>query len=297
MTKNKIGHFLYYFRRMMKFYDLKAKAVPQVLFVILLGISFGFRIAAQPLVLDYSIYLQQLANTYKDILSSGNVNDTSMIIESVLAIQNTDMFSQVITLSLKVIGLIALQQVFLMILAFFYLGAYLCDLESEGSSFSSYIYKFAKALPRFIGFNLIFYLVIIILFIAVIFLLTLASSVLPVLFIVMNFITILLPAGWFVIQVIFIFKDITFLDTGVSIWRNFKISAQLSAGNRMMIGRNIIFIVFLNLLIGMFTVESQLVSMFIISFLEVIILLIKQRLIALMYLTRTRRIKETPVES
>ncbi|NLM11860.1 MAG: hypothetical protein GX213_14030 [Clostridiaceae bacterium] len=295
MKANRIGHFFIYFKRMMKFHDLKAKGVPQVIFVLLLAISFGFIIAIKPVIMDYTIYLQQFYNTYMDILSSGSNSDPSAFFGSILELQNSNLFSQLMSVSMKILGVVTLQQILLMLLSFFYLGAYLCDLESEGSSLSCYIRKFTKALPRFIGFNLIFYLAVIIIFAVGLFLLAMASVVLPVLYLALSFITFLLPAGWFIIQVIFIFKDITFLDTGVSIWRNFRLSMQLSAGNRMIIAKNIFFIVFLNFLIRMFTVESQLVSLFIISFLEVIILLIKQRLIALMYLSRTRRIKEPPI--
>lgn len=298
MTQNKIGHFFVYFRRMMKFYDLRAKAVPQVLFVLLLAATLGLRIASVPIIMDYTIYFQQLANTLQDVFSSESINDPAVIIEKILEIQNSVMFSQVMSLSLKILGLMAVQQVFLMILSFFYLGAYLCDLESEGSSFSCYIRKFKRALPRYIGFNLIFYLTAVILLITGLFLFALVSAFIPVLYFATGFIAaVLIPVGLFIIQVIFIFKDITFLDTGVTVLRNLKLSAQLSAGNRMMIARNIIFIECLNLLIRIFVVESQMVSLFIISFFEVIIILIKQRLIALMYLSRTRRIRDisTPV--
>lgn len=276
------------------FYDLKAKGVPQVIFVLLLAVSFGFMLIARPVILDYSIYLQQLNNTYMDIFSSGSANDPSAIYRSALEIQNSETFYRLLSASLKIIGLFALQQLLLMLLSFFYLGAYLCDLESEGSTFSCYIRKFLKALPRFVGFNLIFYMAVVILLFALVFLFALASTLMQVLIFALGFITLLIPVGWFIVQVIFIFKDITFLDTGVTIWRNFKLSMQLSKGNRVMIARNIIFIELLYLLIRMFTVESQLISMFIISFLEVIILLIKQRLIALMYISRTRKIEETP---
>lgn len=293
MTQNKVGHFSIYFRRMIKFYDLKANAVPKILFILLLAVSFGFRVASQPVVMDYTIYFEQLVNTYQDVLSSGTVNDASTFIRSMMDLQNSEAYAKVISLSLNIIGIIAIQRIILNILLFFYLGAYLCDLESNGSSFAFYIRKFAKALPRYLAFNLIFYLALILLLFAGAFIFALVSAILPIFGFLLYLVMPLLTVGWFIIDVIFVFKNITFLDTGVSVWRNFKISAQLSYGNRMMIARNIFFIEILKLMIGMFTVESRLVSMFIISFFEVIILLIRQRLVALMYLSRTRKIGET----
>lgn len=276
---------------MMKFYDIKARGVPQVLFVLLLAVSFGFILLVRPMVMDYTILLQQVYNTYLDILSSES-NDPSALFRNITELQNSEMFAGLISVSLKIIGYMLLQQILLNLLSYFYMGAYLCDLENEGSSFSCYLRKFLKALPRFIGFNLIFYLILTVLFTAVTFLIALAAAFIPFLYFASGFIVFLIPAAWFIIQVIFIFKDIAFLDTGVSIWRNFRLSAQLSAGNRFTIAKNIVFIVFLNLLIRMFTIGSQLASLFIISFFEVIILLIKQRLITLMYLSRTRRINQ-----
>jgi hypothetical protein len=37
-----IKHFTYYLRKMMKFYELKVQGVPQVLFILLLAVLFGF---------------------------------------------------------------------------------------------------------------------------------------------------------------------------------------------------------------------------------------------------------------
>ena len=285
-----------YFRKMIKFHDLKVKAVPQVLFVLLLAISFGIRIAARPIVIDYSIYLQQMANTYSEIMSSQDLRDPSAMLKIAQSLQESAVLQNLLSSSLKIIGIFILQRILLMLVSYFYLGAYLCDHESENSSLSCYIGKYKKALTRFVGFNLIFYSAIIFILFAGLFILSFAAVLVPVLILPIMLISYLLPAGWFILQVIFIFKDITFLDTGVTIWRNFKLSTRLSAGNRLIIGVNIFFISFLNVMIGMFTVESQLISMFIISFLEVIIILVRQRLVALMYLSRTRRVIAPPAE-
>lgn len=62
MVQNKVQPFFIYFKKMMKFYDLKARGVPQVLFVLLLAVSFGLVLLVRPLVLDYTIYVQQVYN-------------------------------------------------------------------------------------------------------------------------------------------------------------------------------------------------------------------------------------------
>jgi FlaA1/EpsC-like NDP-sugar epimerase len=123
------------------------------------------------------------------------------------------------------------------------------------------------------------------------------SSFLVILLPIASFLLFLLPVVWLFIQVIFVFKDITLLDTRAGILKNFRVSWKLSAGNRVMIGRNIFFIVFLNMIISMVSVGTHvMLSMFVVSFLEVIVLLIRQRLVALMYLNRTRKQKEEPAE-
>lgn len=286
MRPRKIKHYTYYFRRMMKFYDLKANAVPQVLFVLLLAISFGFRVLVQPLMMDYFIYSQQIYNTLPDVLATENL---STQLHTMIEFQNSEVFLSFITILLKIVGILTLQKILMALLLFFYLGGYLVDLEGPSSSFAVYANKFFKALPRYLLFNIIFYVALLIIVLIVVFIMSFAMLVFPMFAFASSFIVAL---AWFIIQVVFIFKDITFLDTGVSVWRNFKTSIQLSKGYGFFIGRNIIFIYFLSLLINMFTIESQLVSMFIISFFEVIILQIRQRLVALMYISRTRKPKE-----
>ena len=49
---------------------------------------------------------------------------------------------------------------------------------------------------------------------------------------------------WFLIRVIFVFRDVTLLDTGVSVFKTLVLPRKLSAGNRRVIGWNIIFIEF-----------------------------------------------------
>lgn len=284
MTNGLIRHFTYYFRRMMKFHDLKVQGVPQVLFILLLAVSFGARIIAQPLVTEMSIYQQQLMMSYSDILSTGNMTDPA-VMENLMKIPFSEEYAQFITLAAKVLGLFLLQQVLMMLVSFFYLGAFLVDLEEGKTSVAHYINKFLTALPRYIGFNFLFYLALAILAVAVIF----GSSLLIMMLPLLSILLFLLPVAWFLVEVLFIFKDITLLDTRVGIIKNFRLSWKLTAGNRLMIGRNIFFIVFLNMIISMVGVGTNLLlSMFVVSFLEVIVLLIRQRLTALMYFSRTR---------
>jgi len=165
------------------------------------------------------------------------------------------------------------------------------DLESSSSTLSQYFKKYFKALPRYIAFNILFYLCAGILFLIIL----VASSFVAMLLPLFSLVILLIPAVWFVVQVLFIFKDAVFLDTGAGVFKNFSLSLKLSSGNRIMIGRNVFFIFVLNWIIRMIsTGNSVLISMFIFSFMEVIMLLIMQRLTALMYMDRTRVEKDDP---
>ncbi|HZK27784.1 MAG TPA: hypothetical protein VFD00_09655 [Thermoclostridium sp.] len=113
MRQFRIKHFTYYFRRMMKFYDLKANVVPQVLFVLFLVVSFGFRVLAQPTMMDYNIYFQQMYNTLAEILSADNVNTQ---LQNVMEFQNSELFMRVVSISLKVMGIFAIQQILMALL-------------------------------------------------------------------------------------------------------------------------------------------------------------------------------------
>jgi len=281
-----IKHFTYYFRKMMKFYELKVQGVPQALFILLLAVLFGFRVLVQPLSVDLNVYYQQFLAAYSDFYSAPeNIDALKQFLFS-------EEYMQLISTMLKMFGIFAVQYALTILLSFFYLGAYLVDLEAQKVSFAVYMKKFLAALPRFIGFQVLFYVGLGILGVCFLFFISLLIVIIPLLYIVVVF----LPLAWLVIESIFIFKEITLLDTGVGIFKNFVLSWKLSAGSRFMIGRNIFFIVFLNMVAGMLVVGSNvLLSIFIISFFEAIVLLIKQRLIALMYLSRTRIEKDNIV--
>jgi hypothetical protein len=276
-----IKHFTYYFRRMMKFYDLKVQGVPQALFVLLLAVLFGSGILINPLIGELNINYQQFLAIYNDFSS------TPENIDAFMTFFLSEEYAQMVETMLKIFGIIVIQYALSMLLSFFYLGAYLVDLEANEVSFSAYMRKFLTALPRFIGFQVLFFIGLGILGVFFLFFISLLAVILPL----MHFVIVFLPFAWLVIEAIFIFKEITILDTGVGIFKNFALSWKLSAGNRFMIGKNIFlfFIVLLSMFERMIVVGSNvLLSLFITSFIVVIVLLIKQRLIALMYISRTR---------
>lgn len=281
-----IKHFTYYFRRMMKFYDLKVQGVPQALFVLLLAVLFGSGILINPLIGELNINYQQFLAIYHDFSS------TPENIDAFMTFFLSEEYAQMVETMLKIFGIIVIQYALSMLLSFFYLGAYLVDLEANEASVAVYMRKFLTALPRFIGFQVLFFIGLGILGVFFLFFISLLAVILPL----MYFVIVLLPFAWLVIEAIFIFKEITLLDTGVGIFKNFALSWKLSAGNRFMIGRNIFFIVLLSMFVRMFVVGSNvLLSLFITSFIEVIVLLIKQRLIALMYISRTRVARDNKV--
>ena len=263
----------------MKFYDLKVQGVPQALFVLLLAVLFGSGILINPLIGELNINYQQFLAIYHDFSS------TPENIDAFMTFFLSEEYAQMVEAMLKIFGIIVIQYALSMLLSFFYLGAYLVDLEANEASVAVYMRKFLTALPRFIGFQVLFFIGLGILGVFFLFFISLLAVILPL----MYFVIVLLPFAWLVIEAIFIFKEITLLDTGVGIFKNFALSWKLSAGNRFMIGRNIFFIVLLSMFVRMFVVGSNvLLSLFITSFIEVIVLLIKQRLIALMYISRTR---------
>lgn len=288
MMNETIRHFTYYAKRMFKFHDLKVQYVPQALFVLLLLVSFGFRLIVQPWLIDMSIYQQQWTIAYIEGWKVNDASNPAAFYELILRISSSEAYMKFIAELLKVSGIFILQQALLLILLFFYMSAYLVDLETKTPSASQYFAKFFKAFPRYIGFNVLYYLLVFIIFMVLSVFLSYMIMFLPIA-------SGILPVAWFFIQVFFIFKDIPLLDTRIGIFRNFRLAWKLSAGNRVMIGINTFFIestamMFFLLPIIKILQESRQITptLFIVSFFEVIILLIRQRLITLMYLDRTR---------
>lgn len=288
MINESIRHFTYYVKRMFKFYDLKAQYVPQALFVILLLITFGFRLIMQPWLIDMSIYLQQWTITYIEKLNTNIMSNPAALYELSFQILSSEAYLKFITEFLKVSGMILLQQALVLILLFFYMGAYLVDLEAKTPSAALYFSKFFRAFPRYVGFNMLYYLMLFILFMILFFFLSYMLMFLPIA-------AGILPMAWFFVRLIFIFKDIPLLDTRVGVFRNFRLAWKLSSGNRVMIGINTFFLestamMFFLLPIVKILQESRQITptLFIVSFFEVIVLMIQQRLITLMYMDRTR---------
>lgn len=292
MVNETIRHFTYYIKRMFKFYDLKVQYVPQVLFVLLLLVSFGFRLIVQPALIDMSIYQQQWTIAYIEGWNSNTASNPAAVYDLLIRISASEAYQKFFAELLKVSGFLLLQQVLLLFLLFFYLGAYLVDLETKTPSVAQYFSKFLQAFPRYLGFNVLYYFLMFILFMILLVILSTVMMILPIA-------SGLLPVAWFSVQVIFIFKDIPLLDTRVSVFRNFRLAWKLSSGNRVMIGVNTFFIESMAMMLFLFPIitilqESAHITptLFIASFFEVIILLIRQRLVALMYFDRTRIVRE-----
>lgn len=288
MNDGRVKNITYYFRHMLKFYDLKVQGFPQVLFVLLLAVAFGVGVLAQPMVTELSIYQQQLTIAYSEVLSSGSMNNPAVMNE-LMKIPFSPEYGQFISLMLKILGLILLQQILMKLISFFYLGAWLVDLENAKPTAGAYFKKILKALPRYVGFNVLYFLLLAVLMIMLLFISSFIMMILPI----PAFFVLLLYGVWFLSQVIFVFKDITLLDTGVGVLKNFSLSWKLTAGNRLTIGWNICFIELLTLLASGFSVGAHVrLTLFVVSFLEVIILLFRQRLVGQMYVSRTRIIRE-----
>ncbi|NLY17437.1 MAG: hypothetical protein GX045_00385 [Clostridiaceae bacterium] len=297
MNQTNIKHFTFYLRKMMKFYDLKVQGVPQALFLLLLAASFGIHVLLLPYADELTIYHQQTMVSLQSVLSQHPFGSQEAV-DGITAIIQSEEYAQLISLMVKLLGFIFLQQAIIILLLFFYLGSYMVDLENEHPTFSQYFKKFVKALPRFIAFNILFYLCAGVLFLIITFISSFAAMIFPLLV----FVIVLIPIGWFAVQVLFIFKDTVFLDTGVGVFGTFSVSLKLSSGYRIMIGMNIFFVTVLNWTIRLISARlvsgsnNVLILMFVISFVEIIVLLIRQRLTALMYIDRTRVEKHGPKE-
>jgi hypothetical protein len=292
MVNETIRHFTYYVKRMFKFYDLKAQVVPQVLFVMLLLVSFGFRLAAQPALINMSIYQQQFVITYIEELNPNAASNPTQFYDLTFQMINSETYLKLVAEFLKVSGMLLLQQALLHFLLFFYLGAYLTDLETKNPSAAQYFSKFFQAFPRYAGFNVLYYILLFILFMILCVFLSFVLMFLPIA-------SVMLPVAWFLTQVFFIFKDVPLLDTRVGVFKNFRLAWKLSSGNRIMIGVNTFFIESMAMMLFLLPIVSILQesrkitpTLFIVSFLEVIVLLIRQRLITLMYFDRTRIARE-----
>ena len=282
--KDKIFHgvkpIFAYFKDSFRFHHMDNPIIPQTVFVVILAIIFSGNLIARPYVQSFQIYYEQFAVQFSEL------NLETVDIAVVYSMFETELFKQLINTIIIAGGILLIIKILSYFVALFYGSYYFYSLTRPETTLSQRINMFLQRLPKIIGFNALFYFILVFAFITFILLLALIGMVLPALVVL---IAPAIPILIIIIDLVFIFKNLLIIEFDPAILQNFKKSFDIV---KKFTGRIVSNGLFPHILALMLTaiaadINNQLLSLFIVAFFEVIILLFAQRLIVLMFIDLT----------
>lgn len=225
---------------------------------------------------DLSIIYEQIGNRIIGQMEELNNFDLGM------ALLSSDLYIEMINTLTTVSLILLLIKSVSFLVSLFYGSWYYLSHSDPGMPGKKRTALFFKRLPKIIIFNIIFYLG---LYIAVIAFFTVAV-IISVLIPFFAILVILVPIAAVLILKLFAFKDLLIIEFNPGIFRNLKKSVQLTRGSRRNVIINGLWPFFAGWILSYLAIgfENQMISLLIASFLEVIILMVSQRLNALMFL-------------
>jgi hypothetical protein len=262
-----------YFRESVKFYDMDKPEVAQTVFVLLLAVIFGGYLLARPYILDLYTYYEQIYVKLQGNLSLDKLNSTVFAPDIYNALAQSFLRAFLIIFSIRAVSFLV---------SMFYGSWYYFSKTSPEMSGMKRTSVFFSRLPKLIIFNIIFYLAYCVVSIVLLLFFVIATAFVPVLYVI----TALLPLGFMIVNILFVFKDLLIIEFDVGVFRNFKKALDLTRGNRKLIIMNMMCVYALEWLLSLFSIDinNAVLALFISAFIECIILLISQRLTALMFI-------------
>lgn len=253
-----------YLREAIRFYDTDNPSVARISFVIQLIVIFGGYLLAGPYAQDFYSGLEQIGN---------NGFDISQI--------NSQAYIAMLNSSAVIVAIMTAIRIITYFVSLFYGIWYYHGLTQPSLSGRERASIFFSRLPKIILFNIIFYIVFY--FIAIVSLV--ATGVLAYILPVFSVLSLIIPLVLLVINTLFIFKDLLIVEFDPGILRTAKKSLEVTKGCRKNIVLNALWLMFLRWILTALSIEmqNQLLALFVMSFLEVIFLLVFQRLTALMF--------------
>lgn len=273
VKENRIKPIYAYLKESIKFYDIDQPLVAQIIFVIQLAVVFGGYILARPYTEKFFLYYEQISNKFISQLETKNYDLTFL---------NSDLAINMINSFLFMISIYFIAKAVSYLLGIFYGSYYFMSLTRAKSSLSERFSDILRKYPKLLVFNALFYVAFGVIVVLLLLTVGLGSLIMP-LFIM---ISPLLPFMILAFDTLFIFKNLLIIEFDVGVFRNFKKSLDITKGCKRKVIVNGLWPVCLGLLLSTFSIgmENQLLALFILAFFEIIILLITQRLTALMFI-------------
>lgn len=281
MSDNKNNYFkvkplFAYFKEGIKYYDLDNPNIAHTVFVLILAIVFGGNVLARPYIEKVMVYFEQLTIQ----LSEQNLDafDISSL--------DTELIYNMTEALLITMGILLLVKALSYLVSLFYGSYYFYSLTRPETTLNQRIGMFFQRLPKLLGFNILYYLMfglgILILFMVM----SIIGMFFPSLFIIFSPV---IPILVIIIDLVFTFKNLLIIQYDVSIPENFKKSLEIIRECKARVINNGLtpHILLLLLASAPSGISNQLLALFIVAFIEVILVLFSSRLTTLMFLDVT----------
>ena len=264
-----------YLKKSVKFYDIDNPLVAQVIFVILLAVVFGGYLFMMPYASNLSVIYEQMGNRLIEQMEKFNYFDFGTVL-------NTDLYTEMINALMTVSLILLLIKALSFLVSLFYGCWYYLSLSDPGMPYNKRILLFFRRLPKIIIFNIVFYAGLYIVGMAFFTVAAIISVFVP-LFALM---AVLVPVAGILILKLFVFKDLLIIEFNPGIFRNMKKSLDLTRGSRKNVIINGLWPFFAGWILSLLATGfgNQMMSLLILSFMEVIMSLVSQRLNVLMFL-------------
>lgn len=258
-----------YFKESVKFYDLDKPVVARVIFVLLLGVLFGGYLLARPYIYELYTQYEQLFVRLQEDMSIDGLNNALFSTGASEAIVRSFLYVFLIIVGIRLLTFV---------ISLFYGCWYFFGLTDPQMSGAKRTSVFFTRLPKIILFNILFTAAIS----AAVAVLVVATIFMPGLAII----TAMLPMAILFVSTMYVFKDLLVIEFDVGPIRNFRKALDLTRNNKKYIFLNMMSLYALGWLLNMFSidVENAALALFISAFLECILMLVTQRLSALMFI-------------
>jgi len=262
-----------YMRESWRFFDLDNPVIDKIIFVLILAVIFGGYLFARPYIENAFLYYEQINVSLLEQLESKNFDFSAINIETARKFLESMLYVIAIYAAIKAVSYI---------FATYYGAFYYYSLTRPDTTWNQRTVLFLKKLIKIIIFNILFY-GIFALGVSLIFVLTLLISLfIPVIILILPLLPILILA----IDTLFIFKNLLIIEFDTGIFKNFKVSLDITRECKKRVIFNGLWLHFLGLILETLAIDVQhpVLALFIVAFFEAMILLIFQRLTALMFI-------------
>jgi len=262
-----------YMRESWRFFDLDNPFVDKIIFVLILAVIFGGYLFARPYIENTFLYFEQINVNLLEQLEAKSLDFSAINIETARKFLGSMLYVMAIYAVIKAVAYI---------LATFYGVFYYYSLTDPDTSWQKRTALFLKKLIKLITFNILFYGIFALSVLLIFVLIASISLFIPVFILVLP----LLPIFVLAVDILFIFKNLLIIEFDTGIFKNFKVALDITRECKKRVIANGLWPHFLGLLLNSLAMDVQhpTLALFFIAFFEAVVLLIFQRLTALMFI-------------